>query len=115
MAKEKTTIELNISERVAALSILNQFKGNLDRLASILEDIREFSITDSDWKKADKKEFQEGESTKWTWDDVKGGLKKIPLNEDTIKYLIEDIEKRDKAAEFTLSDKAYITLLAKLK
>ena len=48
-------IKLNISERIATLSILNGFKGNLDTLAIILEDIKQLPINDEEWKKANRK------------------------------------------------------------
>lgn len=112
MAKNKT-IELNISERLSAISILNQFKGNLDTLSVILEDIRQFTIEDEEWVKADRKEIVSGDNTQWTWDNEKGGLKSIELNDQTVKYIKSEIEKRDKAGEFTLQDKPYITLLEK--
>jgi len=114
MAKIKT-IELNISERLSALSILNQFKGNLETMSIILKDVVKFSITDKDWKLAGKKEVTTGENTQWSWDNEKGGLKSIELDNVTAKYIVDDIEKRDAANEFTLQDKPYIELLAKLK
>jgi len=78
MAKSKT-LSLNISERLAALSILNVFKGNLDTLAIVLEDIRKFTVTDEEWEKADKKVVTNGENTQWTWDNEKGGDKEIEV------------------------------------
>lgn len=114
MAKTKT-LSLNISERLAALSILNNFKGNLDTLATVLEDIRKFTITEEEWTKADKKEVTSGDNTTWTWDNDKGGPKEIEIAIETRDVILKDIEKRDKDGEFTLQDRPYITLLEKLR
>lgn len=108
-------IQVNISERLAALSILNQFKGNLDTLALILEDIKNFPITEEEWEKADKKEVTNGDNVSWTWDNEKAGLKEIALDSKTAEYLLQDINKRDAAGEFSIQDKPYITLRDKLK
>ena len=108
-------LELNISERLAAISILNEFKGNLDTLSVILEDIRKFPVSDEDWTKAERKETKTEDRTTLTWDNDKGGLKKIEIDALTSEYIIKDIEKRDAAGEFGLNDRSYITLKAKLK
>lgn len=114
MARTKT-LQLNISERLSALSILNGFKGNLDTLAVILEDIRKFTITEEEWIKGEKKEVTNGENVTWTWDNEKAGDKEIEIDAATADYLFNDIDKKNKAGEFTIQDKPYITLLAKLK
>lgn len=108
-------LELNLSERLASISILNGFKGNLDTLSVVLEDIRKFEISDSDWKKADKKEIKVGNEVRWEWNNDLGGMKDIEIDDRTAKYMKEDIEKRDKEGQFTLVDKPYMTLLEKLK
>jgi len=66
-------IKLNISERIATLAILNGFKGNLDTLAVILEDIKQLPVNDEEWKKANRKITNGSEGTQWTWDDGTGG------------------------------------------
>jgi hypothetical protein len=108
-------LELNISERLASLSILNGYKGNLDTLSVILEDIRKFVITDEEWEKAEKKEIPNGDQVTWNWDNEKAGLKEIEVESTTASYMLKDIEKRDAAGEFGIQDKPYITLLQKLK
>lgn len=114
MSKTKN-ISLNISERLSALSILNGYKGNLDTLAIILEDIRKFTISDEEWKKANKEEVPNGDSVTWTWDNEKAGLKDIEIEKETANFICSDIEKKDKTGEFTLQDRPYITLRDKVK
>jgi len=112
-------IDLNVSERLFAIGILNQFKGNYETLSFILTDIKELVITDKDWGKAERKvnitkDDKGKEMTSWTWNDDKGGVKSIELSPRVVEYLISDIETKNKAGEFTLQDKAVITLNEKL-
>ena len=116
MTKTKT-LKLNISERLSALSILNNYKGNLETLSLVLEDIRLFPIDDAEWKKAERKDdtLQEGGGVRTTWNNEKAGDKDIEIHQEVAEVLLKDIQDRDKKGEFTLNDKPYITLLAKLK
>lgn len=109
------TLSLNISERLASLAVLNSYKGNLDTLATVLEDIRKFVVTEEDWAKADKVETPTENGTNWTWDNDKAGLKDIEVAAETAKFMLSDIERRDAAGEFGIQDKPYITLKEKLK
>jgi len=112
-------ISLNVSERLFAINILNQFKGSHETLSFILDDIKGFAITEADWKAA-KRVVKESKDDKgqpvssWIWNDEKGGVKEIVVSEQVTKYLVDDIEKRNKEGEFTLQDKAVITLNKKL-
>jgi len=107
-------IKLNISERIATLAILNGFKGNLDTLAVILEDIKQLPVNNEEWKKANRKITKVGEGTQWTWDDEKGGEEEIDLQKSTIDYIKETIRQKDEKKELTFNDKALISLRSKL-
>ena len=108
-------INLTISERIAALAILNDFKGNLETMANILEDIKQFSITDEEWIKAERKETAlPNGGMQWNWDDEKGGEKEIKIQKTTEKYLKEIIKQKDQKKEITFKDKALISLNTKL-
>lgn len=113
------TISLDISERLAALAILNTFKGGLDKLAVILEDIKQFSITDEEWVKAERKieatpSKEDPNASQWSWSNEKGGNKDIVLQEGTAEYLKQVIKERDEKGELSLSDKSLVTLNQKL-
>lgn len=113
------TLSLTISERVAAVSVLNTFKGGLDKLATILEDIKQLPITEEEWTKAERvitptPNSKDPTSTQWTWSDEKGGDKEVTLQEATSEYLNATIKERSEKGEFTLTDKAFITLSTKL-
>jgi len=111
---------LSISERLYALLLLNQFKGNLEVLVDVLEDTKKFRITDEEWKKANKQIVtntgEDGKPvTSWNWDDEKGGEKEIEITKKGAEYLIENIKESDKNKQFTIQDKAALTLLEKLE
>jgi hypothetical protein len=113
-------ISLIVSERIYALALLNQFKGNLETLVDVLEDIKEFRMTEEDWERADKQVNtvigDDGKPiTSWTWNDEKGGEKEIEITNATKDYLIGRIKEANDKEEFSLQDKAAITLSEKLE
>lgn len=113
-------IKLTISERHRTIILLNEFKGNLDTLVSILDDIKKLAITDEDWKRAEKVietvKNEKGENVpQWRWSDIKGGEKEIEFEKKTLEYLKETINKKDEAGELTLADALLVSLNNKLK
>lgn len=108
------TISLNISERIAALAILNAFKGSLDKVAVILEDIKQLPISEEEWTQANKQEVKNGDNISWTWDNEKGGDKEVKLQEATVEAIRNDIKERDSKGDFTLADRSIMTLKDKL-
>jgi len=112
-------INLTISERLYALSLLNQFKGDLETLTGILDDIKIFRIDDEEWEKANKKVNtiinDEGKPvTTWTWDDDKLGEKEIKIDRLTKDYLVNKIKEANDKGQLTIQDRAAITLSKKL-
>lgn len=103
-------IKLNISERLQALSILNGFKGSLQELSVILEDIKKFPVQDSEWEKAEL----EKSPNHWSWNDEKGGLKEIEIQKETKEYLKKSIKEKDEKKEIGLTEKALVSLFEKL-
>lgn len=114
--KNITQITLTISERVRALSVLNAFKGSLEHLAIILEDIKQFTVTDEEFVQAERviMPADENGNVQWTWNDEKGPQKEIALNAVTFAYLHDTIKERSEKGEFSLSDRPFITLFEKL-
>jgi len=117
------TIKLNLSERVFAIDLLNQYKGDHETLAFVLNDIKEFAITDEEWEKGERiiknKLDKEGkiESSDWSWDDAKGGEKEIKVSDKVVEYLIKKIDEKDKGEGFSIIktiDRAVISLVKKL-
>lgn len=109
------TIKLNISERLFAIKMLNEFKGALEVLSIILEDIKKFAIIDEDWNRAEREIITDGDNVSWKWNDERGGEKNIEIQKETVKYLQNKITEKNDKGEFTLADKSAISLEAKLK
>ena len=113
-------ITFTISERVRLISILNEFKGNLDTLAAIMDDVKKVRIDEEEWKKAEMvtevvKNDKGEDVQQLRWNDQKGGEKEIDLEKDTLKFLKGKIEEKDKAGEITLADVILVSINSKLK
>lgn len=115
MSKTKT-LSLNISERLSALAILNSFKGDLDKLSFILEDIKLFGISEEEWEAAGKTqtpvEGKEG-TYQLQWDNEKGGLKDITVNLVTSDFIKSFIKEKSDKGELGIEDNWYLTLFEK--
>jgi hypothetical protein len=112
-------IKLNISERLFAIKLINEYKGDLETLSHLMEDVKQFSIDDKDWKKAGRTievlKNEKGEDvSQWKWDNEKAGEKEIELNTKTLQYLLDAIQKKSDSKEFTLADVSAIALKNKL-
>jgi hypothetical protein len=113
-------IKLTVSERLRLITMLNEFKGNLDTLVAILDDVKKIKIEEKEWEKAERVvevvKNEKGEDiSQWRWNDEKAGDKEVELDKDTVKFLKSDIEKKDKNGEITLQDVVLIELNKKLK
>ena len=108
-------VTLTISERIAALSILNAFKGNLETMATVLEDIKQLPVSNKEWEQASKKETKIGNDVQWTWDDEKVDKKEISFQEPTITYIKNAIKEKDERKEITFQDKGLVSLNSKFK
>ena len=109
------TLNLTISERIRALALLNAFKGSLEQLAVIVEDIKQFSISDAEWEQAERVITDNGDGTqRMTWKDENVPEKEITLQPVTLEYLRKTIAELDEKGEFSLTDQPFITLFSKL-
>lgn len=112
-------VKLNLSERMFAITIINAYKGGLETLAYLLDDSKKLGIVEEEWEAANRKKSpaldKDGNPQEvWAWNDEKGGEKEIELAKQTASYIAGEIEKKDKAGEYTVADKAAITLKEKL-
>lgn len=109
------TVSLSLAERVNVVAVLNDFKGGLDKLAVILEDVKAIAVTAEEWKEAGQviKDLGDGQQ-QVTWQDDKVADKEINLQPATVDYIREVIKKKDESGEFGVTDKAFITLKEKL-
>ena len=111
---ESKSIELTVGERMAALRILNAFKGDTLTLKAILEDVKQFPVSEEEWKEAELvKTKAEGDLENWQWNDKKV-IKEVTVQNETSKYLKDEIKKKSDALEITVADAPLITLGDKL-
>lgn len=99
-------VSLTISERVKAIEILNQYKGDLNKLSVVLEDIKKVNISEDEWKKAKGTETSRDDKGNFTinWSDKDGGEKEIELDGITAEYLVGKISETGKDGGFSVSD-----------
>ena len=113
MAKE---ITFTIGERLAAIGILNAFKGDLSQLVVLMDDIKKFAISETEWKVADLKKTPTGDGKEtWQWTDTEKQAKKIELATETAAYILAQIKEKSDKKELTLADAALLTLKKKLE
>jgi hypothetical protein len=111
---EAKTLNLTIGERVKALAILDGFKGSLATLATLLEDVKNFAISEEEWTAANLVKTPQADGTvTWKWDDT--GEKPIEAQAATITFLKDEIKKKSDANEITLADVSLISLDKKLQ
>lgn len=111
------TVSLNISERLAAVKIINEFKGSLATLAVLLEDVKKLVVPEEEWTTVDlvKTPSEDGKTTTWNWNDTKVAPKEVELQTETVDYMKDAIKTKNDNKEFTLADTAVVALDAKLK
>lgn len=119
MAEAKKVL-LNTSERVHCVTILNQFKGELETLGQVLEDLKEIGLTDEDkivcdWMEVKDDVKDPGKTTGFKWDDEKGGEKEVAFQDKTLEYVRSFIKEKNEKGEFTTQDRPIIQLSEKLK
>lgn len=113
MAEPIVLKELTIGERAGALRILDGFHGGLSIMRVLLEDIKNFAITEEEWTTAKLVKTPSPVGEKWNWDDeiVK---KDITIQPETLTFLKQEITRKSEAGEFTLGDVSISTLEKKL-
>lgn len=112
-------ISLNISERVKVIDILNSFKGNLDKVAIVLKDIVPISVSEEDWKLAERvvtpsPTAEDPSRVTWSWKDDVAGLKELEIDTVTADIIRTHIKEKNDKGEFSLQDRPFITLQEKL-
>src|SRR3990167_529564 len=114
MAKKSVT--LKFSDRYHAITLLNAFKGNMETLAAIVDDIKKIRITDEDKETAKwtVTPIEDGKAN-LTWDNELVPEIDVEFEKETVKYLMDTIEKKSKDNEFTPADFGVMELYNKIK
>jgi hypothetical protein len=103
-------MKFSINERILILGILNQFKGNLDTMAKILDDLKEVRVNDEEAKEIGLKQ----EVDRITWESGKAKEKEIKISKEGVDFVKKFIKEKNDKGEFTLADKDIIELDKKL-
>ena len=107
--------KLTIAERIAATKIFDEYKGNLSTLAMIFDDIKKCNIEEAEWTKAGLVKTPDGlGNIRLNWND-EGSEKDIDLSKEGVDYLKSKIDAKNASGEFTVADKAVISLASKIK
>lgn len=104
------TINLEVSERIIALGMLRQWKGNLEDLALIQEDLKQFPFTEKEKEELGIVE-KEG-SISWKPD---APQKEFVLSKVSVDFLTEKIKELSDKKMLSLADGPVVSLNGKLK
>ena len=108
------TANLTVGERLAALQLFDEFKGSLSQTAIVLDDVKLLVVNDEKWTKVNlKKTPNPNGSVTWNWDED-GSEEDISISPEGVSYLKAKINEKSEKNAITLSEKALITLMAKL-
>jgi hypothetical protein len=100
----------NIKERFLLLTILNNFKGNLDVLTKVLDDLKKLRVDDEEAKEIELN--QDGASI--TWKQEKSKDKEIQLSKEVIDWIKDYLQKKSTECSFTINDSEIVPLMSKL-
>jgi len=103
-------MKLNIKNRVKLLDILNSYKGTLDGLAVVLDDLKEIRFSDEE-----NKDFEikiEGNAV--NWNPKKEKEKEVTVSKITTDWVNKFIGDKDSKSEITVDDIELIDLRTKL-
>lgn len=101
---------LNTSERILTIGILNQFKGDLNKLTEIMFDLKSLNLQPEEIEELGIK--NDGNAITWSKD--KDTEKEFELSDVAIEWMKKFIQEKNEKGEFTLSDVAIIELNKKL-
>jgi hypothetical protein len=96
------------------------FKGKLDEIAFVMDDVKKIFITKEEWAQAEQKIITVGktpegnEITNITWKDEVGPVKEIELSEASVKFIEKFISDKNEKGEATLGDMKFLDLSKKL-
>ena len=99
--EEKGILKLTVGERIYTKNILNDFKGSLENLGIVLEDIKKILLTPDEKKKCEYVEtVNPNGQTNMTWNPKGSKEVELDLNKITIEYVLKYIQNKDKNGEY---------------
>lgn len=122
MSIDKKTLTLTFGEQSALLGILRGFKGDMEDLAFILDDVKLLKITDADFEAVKAVESRDPGTRQPTgmfvWDEDFAlqtiGERTFEVSDIAVTFAKKNIDERSKKAELTIRDGSTIALRKKL-
>lgn len=106
-------IEVGLAERIQLIGAFNSVKGDVETLRSVLEDLKEISITEEEKTESNFRETGDGQVRSFAWD--KDIPKKVKLSQKTADFLMKHIEARSTEGSLALSDMPLLNVQEKIK
>lgn len=109
------TIEIAIAERIQLIGVFNQVKGDVETLQSVLEDVKQVSLSDEEKATINFREVKDenGVVTSFAWD--ASPQKAITLSEKTVAFVLKFVDEKSKSEELTIADAPLLEINRKLK
>lgn len=106
-------INLSVIERLKMVQLLSEFRGGLDKLAVVLDDIKKVSLSEQERSDVDLKTVVENDVSMLKWDSTKENLvaTEIELQDITVDFLREKLSK----GEFGIADVVVFKINEKIK
>jgi len=112
------TAKLKFGDRYHAITLLNAFKGDMETLSAIIDDIKKIKISEEEKTSAKWTVTPlpgEGDKANLTWDNDVVPELEVEFEKETVKYLLETIDKKSKNNELTPADLGLVELYNKIK
>lgn len=110
-------LNLTVPERLKATQLLNEFNGNLSNLSIILQDIKQFPLSNEELEKVGGKTSVTSDGKQMvTWDPSRESEidKNIDVQPFTLMYLKNAIQTKSDNEKFEVGDEPILSLLDKL-
>lgn len=110
-------ITLTVAERLYAIGLMNGVKGDRRLVTVVDTDSVAVGFTPEERVAVGLRNVlgEEGRVVSVEWDSANDIEKEVELSTETVDFLVATLEEKDKAKEFTLSDRPAFSLLEKLK
>jgi len=133
-------VSLTLKERHLLFGVLATWKGGMDEMPYIADDVKSINVTEEEWTKANRVMFvavkmkdggkevmidsKEFDNTKmelvperngyWTWDEKVINEKEVEISPASAKYLKKILDDKSAKGEIELKDKEMVDLLKKI-
>ena len=114
MSEKSKTVSLEVAERIMALGLLRQWKGNLEELTVIQEDIKQLPFSEEEKNELEVRDVKDGDNNSITW---KPGapVKNFSFSKVSVDFIVARVKELSDQKKLSLSDGPVVALYEKLK